>query len=276
MYKDILLNLSVDSDKDPAADYALSVADAFEAHVSAVAYAYEQIIPGPVIGTIATDVIAADRAACMKAAQNAIAKFENAAKLAGRSFDTRICQATPSEAMRDFAFAARRADLTILGQPEPDEKVGPDLILEAALFQSGRPMLTVPYIQRGGLKLNRAICCWDGSATAARAIGDAVPLLKKAKSIDLIVVATSKIAPDDVAGADMGHHLARHGLNVTVKQLSSSNIEVADVILSYAADFEADLIVMGGYGHSRLREFILGGTTRDIIRTMTIPVLMSH
>ena len=105
---------------------------------------------------------------------------------------------------------------------------------------------------------------------------DAMPLLKKAKDVEVVIVATGRAKTDEVTGADLGQHLARHGLKVDVKRITSPDIDVASTILSYAADSSADMIVMGGYGHSRLREFVLGGATRGILESMTVPVLMSH
>ena len=118
---------------------------------------------------------------------------------------------------------------------------------------------------------------WDGSRAAARAIADAMPLLERAKIIEVvIIVADERDKQYEIEGVDMGQHLARHGLKVDVKRIDYGNLDVADALLSHAADYDADFIVMGGYGHSRLREFVLGGVTRSILRTMTAPVLMSH
>ena len=118
--------------------------------------------------------------------------------------------------------------------------------------------------------------CWDGSRAATRAIADAMPFLEKAKQVEVVVVGNKPPKSDEVPGADLGQHLARHGVKVDVKRITSPDIDVASTILSYAADSSADMIVMGGYGHSRLREFVLGGVTRGILESMTVPVLMSH
>jgi nucleotide-binding universal stress UspA family protein len=156
-------------------------------------------------------------------------------------------------------------------------KFGPqELIIEAALFQSGRLVVIVPYIQKTGLRLNRVLVCWDGGRQAARAIADALPFLHRAKAVEVVVVATKPLKSDDLPGADIARHFARHNLNVDVKRLVTGGTDVANAILSYAADVSADFIVMGGYGHSRLRELILGGATRGVLSSMTIPTLMSH
>jgi nucleotide-binding universal stress UspA family protein len=153
----------------------------------------------------------------------------------------------------------------------PDEVVD-----EGVLFESGRPVIFVPFIQKGGMKLDRAMICWDGGRTAARAVADSMPLLRKAKQVEIVIISDKPARQDEVPGADLGQHLARHGLKVTVKRITSPDIDVPSTILSYAADSSADMIVMGGYGHSRLREFVLGGATRGLLESMTVPVLMSH
>jgi nucleotide-binding universal stress UspA family protein len=118
--------------------------------------------------------------------------------------------------------------------------------------------------------------CWDGGRAATRAIADSLPLLKKAGQVDIVMVASKREDNKEIPGIDLGQHLARHGLKVEVKRLTSPDIDINSTLLSYAADSNADLIVMGGYGHSRLREFVLGGVTRAILSSMTVPVLMSH
>jgi nucleotide-binding universal stress UspA family protein len=119
------------------------------------------------------------------------------------------------------------------------------------------------------------LICWDGSRNAARAIADANPFLARARAIEVVTVGAD-IKSDEIPGADIAHHLARHGLKIEVKSIVASDLDVPNAILSHAADVSADFIVMGGYGHSRLREFVLGGATRGILATMTVPTLMSH
>jgi nucleotide-binding universal stress UspA family protein len=154
--------------------------------------------------------------------------------------------------------------------------VGPqELIIEAALFQSGRPVVVVPYIQKTGLTLNRVLVCWDGGRQAARAIADALPFLHRAKTVEVVVVATKPLKSDDSPGADIARHLAHHDLNVCLKRLVTGGNRCGKhhpILRGGSADF----VVMGGYGHSRLREFVLGGATRGVLSSMTIPTLMSH
>lgn len=277
MIKDILFHLSTGADPDFAAEYAVSVAEAFGAHLASVAFAYEPVLPATMMGGgLPVDFIEAQRASAEEAATRAKAKLDEMGRLSGISVESRLISTSFAGAADLFSQMARRFDLSIVGQADPD-KVGPqELIIEAALFQSGRPVLVVPYIQRSGMKLDRILVCWDRSRNAARAIADAMPFLELAKAIDVVVVATERLKSNELPGAEIAHHLARHGLNIDLKRIVTGGTDVASTILSYAADVSADFIVMGGYGHSRLREFILGGVTRAILSAMTAPTLMSH
>jgi nucleotide-binding universal stress UspA family protein len=176
-----------------------------------------------------------------------------------------------------LATLARRFDLSVFMQSEPNGVDNDDMI-ETSLFQSGRPLIVVPYIQKDGLKLDHVVCCWDGSRAAARAVNDALPLLVKATTADLLIVLNEKTntAPNVIRGAEMAKHLARHDVKVQIETIPAADIDVASAILSYVADNSATLIVMGGYGHTKLREMILGGVTREMLKSMTVPVFMSH
>jgi nucleotide-binding universal stress UspA family protein len=194
---------------------------------------------------------------------------------AGISADARWMTASFVGTADVFGRIARRFDLSVVRQAEPGKNNAAPLIIEAALFQTGRPVPIVPYIQKGGIKLDRVMVCWDGSRSAARATGDATPFLERAKAAEIVMVAEHGQS-NEVPGADIAQHLARHGIPVEVKQIVAPDAKAADVILSHAADASADILVMGGFGHSRLREFVLGGVTRSILDSMTVPTLMSH
>ena len=206
----------------------------------------------------------------------AIDRFNELARRNGISAEARNIQAGSSAAPDTFARIARRFDLSIVSQPRPDSSGSDAMFVEAALFGSGRPVLIIPYIQTTGLKLERVMVCWDGSRAAARATADALPLLAKAGTAEVVTVTDRSADQDEIPGIDLAKHLARHGIDVELKRLVRGDIDIANVILSHAADTSADLIVMGGYGHSRVREFVLGGVTRGLLKSMTAPTLMSH
>jgi nucleotide-binding universal stress UspA family protein len=275
MLKDVVVNLSGRASLDFAADYAISIAATFGAHVTGIAFLYEPVIPDGTLGGVPVDLIELQREENSKIARDAIGRFEAGVKKSGVAAETRRLDATFGGAATLFAQIARRFDISVVGQAQREQGATDELIIEGALFESGRPVIVVPYIQKSGLTLERVLVCWDGGRTAARAVADAMPFLTRAKAVDLVIVAEER-KNDEVTGVRMSEHLARHGASVSVKRIAKGDLSVQDAILSYAADSSADFMVMGGYGHSRLREFILGGVTRSILNSMTVPVLMSH
>jgi nucleotide-binding universal stress UspA family protein len=276
MIKDIVVNLGVGEKACPAGDYAVSVAAAFDAHLAGIAFLYDPIVPVSGAGYIPAEVIETQERDNEAATRAALARFTTASARAGVTAEPLTLSASFAGVGEQFGRIARRFDLSIVGQAEPETSGVEEIIAESALFESGRPVIVVPYIQKAPLKLDRVMVCWDGSRAATRAIADAMPLLRRAGGVEIVIVTNERGKKDEIEGADMGAHLARHGLNVEVNRTALGDIDVADVILSHAADAGSDFIVMGGYGHSRLREFVLGGVTRSIMRSMTAPVLMSH
>ena len=177
-----------------------------------------------------------------------------------------------------IAVAARHADLTVIGQDDPDHRVPPAgrHMIEDVLLAAGRPLLLLPYAGRFPTIGRNVLIAWTPTREAARAVGDALGLIEPAAQVTVLTVARAG-GGDAVPGAEIAAHLARHGLAVTAaRSVSDGQIHEADMLLSYAADLGADLLVMGGYGHSRVRELTLGGVTRSVLRHMTLPVLMSH
>jgi nucleotide-binding universal stress UspA family protein len=276
MVKDVLVNLTGGQPQDFAADYAISIAKNFGAHIVGVGFIYEPIIPGSVLGGVPTDLIEVQREENTKNAKTAIAHFEAAAQQAGLSFEPRILDASIAGAADLFGRIARRFDLAVVGQARREHGASEELLIEGALFGSGRPVVVVPYIQKQGMTLDHILICWDGSRPAARAIADSIPFLARAKSVDIVVVTGERDKSGEITGANMSRHLARHGVTVEIKRVAADNVDVQSAILAHAADSGADFMVLGGFGHSRLREFILGGVTRSILASMPVPVLMSH
>lgn len=172
---------------------------------------------------------------------------------------------------------ARYADLLVLGQRDPGEDLplATDFV-EQVVLASGRPALVVPYAGQFDTLTKRVIVAWNGSREATRALTDALPLLRQATEVLVFAINPDERQHGPVPGADIGLYLARHGVRVQVKHEQADDIDAGNVLLSRAADFDADLIVMGAYGRSRLRELIMGGVSRTVIDSMTVPVLLSH
>ena len=276
MIKDIVVNLSLSASRDHASEFAVSAAAALDAHLAALAFTYEVFFPAFELAPVPADLIEMQREENERISTAAKDQFYELVRRNGISAEARNIQAGSSVAPDTFARIARRFDLSIVSQPRPDSPGSDEMFVEAALFGSGRPVLIVPYIQTAGLKLERVMVCWDGSRAAARATADALPLLARAGTTEVVTVTDGSADQDEIPGIDLAKHLARHGIDVELKRLVRGDIDIANVILSHAADTSADLIVMGGYGHSRVREFVLGGVTRGLLKSMTAPTLMSH
>jgi len=275
MIKDIVVNLNVGAEANWASDYAISVAAALDAHLTGIVFLYGPIMPVSRAGYVPPEleVIERHNQAAVEAARES---FTAASARARIKAEPLTLSASLVSAGDQFGQIARRFDLAIVGQAEPETNAVEENIVEAALFDSGGPVIIVPYIQKAPLKLDHIMVCWDGGRAAARAIRDAMPFLRRGGSVKVVIVTNERGKQDQIERADIGAHLSRHGLNVAVKRMPLGDVDVADMLLSHAADEEVDFIVMGGYGHSRLREFVLGGVTRSMLRTMTVPVLMSH
>ena len=276
MIRDIIVNLTPAADSDPASAYAISLAETFNAHITGVAFAYDPPWPPSVLEAAVIDVYRTVKDNYKKDAQRALSRFEDAARRSQLSAQGLLLETSLVGSTENFARLARTTDIAVVRQPEPDRDDFAQDLLEAALFDTGRPTLIVPYIQKEGFSAKRVLCCWDGSRAAARAMGDALPILQKASSVKVLTISTGKFNERDVTGAELATHLSRHKLQVELVRIPAADIDVASAILSHAADSGADLIVMGGYGHSRMRELALGGATRGMLQSMTVPTLMSH
>lgn len=276
MIKDILVTLPTGNAPSLALDYAVTVSRTFDAHLTGIALVQNWASAGALFDGATTIVLDNYRREVESVAEAARARFEETWQREGLSAESMVLNAEASSLPELLARTARRFDLTILPQADPEDGRSGDEMIEAALLGSGRPILIVPYLEEGGAKFDRILVCWNGSHNAARAIADAMPFLTRAKHVELVTVATDGKVDDGIAGWQIAHHLSRHNVNVEVSNIVAHGQDVSLRIRSHAAQQSADLIVMGGYGHSRLREFVLGGATRDILESTLVPTLMSH
>jgi nucleotide-binding universal stress UspA family protein len=179
------------------------------------------------------------------------------------------------------ALHARYADLTVLGQANAYEHgadLGHDAVVVATVMGSGRPILAVPFAGEFPTLGERVLVAWNASREAARAVNDALPLLREAAAVTVLAVNPRRGigGHGDVPAADIALHLARHGVRAEAAHTVATDIPDGEALLSYAADIGADLIVCGAYGHSRARELVFGGVTRTLLAEMTAPVFLSH
>lgn len=176
----------------------------------------------------------------------------------------------------DMTQQALYADLLVLGQRAADETRDIDVpadFVSSVLIGSGRPAIVVPHIARSPLKLDRVLVAWKPTRESARAVTAALPLLQQAASVTVV---SFDEGDEPAAEAGIVGYLHQHGVQAAFKREVASETSVGDQLLSLAADEQSDLLVMGCYGHGRAREWVLGGVSRTVIASMTIPVLMCH
>ena len=272
--KDILIALNARDQNDPARDYAIGIAAHHHAHVTAVAYALVPEAPFSIHPQFVSGLVQKFRAEAEQAVQAAGKRFEHAARNSKveHSFEETTC--TLLEAASDFMFRLRTADIAVMTQHKrgDPERFG-DVLFKSALFHSGRPVLVVPRGYQGHYSVERVLIAWDASVHATRAAAAAIPLLAGSASIRVLTVQEISKG-DDFRQSALVQHLRRHDLNVELAQRSDR--DVPEAILREVESFRATLLVMGGYRHSRFREFVFGGATRLMLDKMAAPVLFAH
>ena len=277
MFRNILVHIPSERPVRPVIEVAVALAMARRSHLDAVAIGYESMgAVGTLVGSggaAVAAVVGAEQERAQERADAAISVFEVEAKLAEIAYNVRSLTAIRAEAGETIGVLARLYDMTIVLQPDSSKSSYDNNIPQAILFNSGGPMLMVPYIHKGPLGTHHVGIAWDGSRLAARALRDAMPFLMGAKAVTVIAVneEAGEASSDQLVG-----HLARRGITARVQRLAVERGDVQAAILSIAAESNMGLLVMGGYGHSRLHERILGGVTRGMFESMTVPVLMSH
>ncbi len=278
-YKTILVHLDRSARCKERLEIAFSLAAACDAHLVGLFALSSVYVPAYALAEASTLVIEAERSSRNESERAAEAVFRAAmSRNPGVKAEWRPSQ---RDALSAVLLSARYSDLVIVGQRAPliddDSAIARDFA-EELLLSAGRPLLFVPYAGRFAGIGRRVLVAWNASQEAARAVTDALPILQRAETVQVVAFDPKKGPADhgDVPGADIGLYLARHGVKVTAAQQRNEELDVGAQILSRAADLDSDLIVMGGYGRSRMRELVMGGATRTLLESMTVPVLMSH
>jgi nucleotide-binding universal stress UspA family protein len=269
--KNLLVQVGADRANAARLDYAIRLAKAQNAHLTALHVPALAEVPGYVMAELPPAVVDVRERLLREEVARLTEEVRKAGVAGGLDIEWRaVAGGTP-----EFAtLHARHADLTVVGQGL-DDRSAPDGLAETLIMGSGRPVLLVPSygtFQRVG---ERIMVAWNATREAARALNDALPLLKRAQQVVVLSV-DPRQGERRTPGADIALHLARHGVKAEASTAYGDDLSVGDVILSRSADLGVDMIVMGAYGHSRAREFILGGATRHILRHMTVPAFMSH
>lgn len=277
-FKNLLVHLDPSKASVKRAEAAIALAAAQDAHLTALTAVPAPALPSYVEAQIPASVLEQARASLLTDLDKIADAFAVRAKAEGIGFELRK-EVTQEPLAELISRHARYADLVIMGQSDPDDPLtGEPELAEDVILGSGRPVLMVPYI--GALQPigRKVVVAWDAGREAARAVNDAMPMLEAAGQV-LVLIVNPRRGPNGHGaepGADIATHLARHGVKVEVKVYTQRDLSVGDMLLARIADEGADLVVLGGYGHARMRELVLGGVTRDMLRTMTVPLFMSH
>ncbi|HEY9079890.1 universal stress protein [Magnetovibrio sp.] len=269
--KDILVHVG-NSARQGCVDVAAALAAQHGAHVMGVHVTTPPDIPPYIEAQLGADVIDAQVRFGEEMAAEAKAAFDQGLGANNISTEWRTMRGDLIEGIQAYG---RYADLVIVGQVNPDEPAmssSEDVAGRLAL-SLGRPVLAVPYAGSFATVGKRVLVAWDGSRAAARAMGDAMALMRQADAVEVLGV---NVEEGDSGGQDAVAHLSRHGIKAVARTVQARDMEPGAMMLSHAADFGADMLVMGAYGHARWRELVMGGVTQHMLEHMTIPVLMSH
>jgi nucleotide-binding universal stress UspA family protein len=276
-YKSILVQLDHDKQCLQRIKVAVDLALRFDAHLTGLATIGRFEIPAPLgyepMLAYHEQVIEQMRLSAKLAAKD----FVDYVKATGlRSFESQVEEGNPVDCV---SIHARYSDLLILGQMgENTLQIGtPEDLPEGVLLSAARPIIYVPYAGEYQGIGKEIMVLWNGSREAARAAHDALPLMQQAKKVHIACfdAKANSHGYSGEPGSDIAQYLSHHGIKADITR-STSQGNVGEAALSLAADLNVDLIVMGGYGHSRVRELLLGGATKTLLKSMTVPVLMSH
>jgi nucleotide-binding universal stress UspA family protein len=285
MFKDILVHLDEGPRSATRLKVAADLARRQSAHLTGI---YVIDVPASELlygsglpyagGGGMTEMVASLRADAAARAEVSGQEFHDVLRREGLEGEWRAVDGDTAGAL---SLHARYADLTVLGQPndaEPYKGPRADAVLVNVMLSSGRPVLAVPYAGQFERIGERVLVAWNASREATRAVNDALPLLRGATMVTVLAVNPRHgiKGHGDVPAADIVLHLARHGVTAEAAHTIANDISEGDALLSYAADLGVDLIVSGGYGHSRAREMVFGGVTRTLLQQMTVPMLLSH
>jgi nucleotide-binding universal stress UspA family protein len=272
MIKDVIV--VIDSIGERAGPFALALTKQLDGFITAAAITSHEVFEPLYYPEGGYNLIEGAQEDAIALADAATRRLASRAQISGLKMDATTI-AGGAEAEPKLLALCQTYDLIVVEQSEPGVSKPADRYVEAVLLRSGRPVLVVPYFESRTPTFGSITVAWDGSTPSARALADAIPLLQRATQVSVVTVLRDRPRVEDEAGPRLVQHLARHGVDAQFRALPSS-IPVAETLLSHISDAGSDLLVMGAYGHSRLRETILGGASRGILGSMTVPVFMSH
>lgn len=264
-----------------AADAAVEIAATLAPRVSAIACAIKPRVPRSILGDALINIsamVAEEYKRSEEDAERLLAAFEKAAKKRG-VFGQRIFESCRAFELPDvLADYSRLRDLTVLPLPQAADipQFDAQWYAEAVIFGSGHPSVVLPREAKGPFALETAIVAWDKSRVAARAVADALPILKKAKQVRLLTVTGEKEITSRQSASDFAQHLRLHDVSVVIDEIDAAGRAIGHVLQDQVTKHGADLLVMGAYGHSRTREFIVGGATKSMLGHPPTALFLSH
>lgn len=278
-YKTIIVVVDTPRTTAQATKFACALANQHDAHV--IGLHAERLATVPIVAPMEIPDPASVQAlqeVAREETKETEAIFREHARREGISFEWRSFVTGAGFNSQAIIDSARSADLVIAVQSNPDDRSERRADLETFLFESGRPVILVPYILKEPKPIKRVLVAWNGSREAARATFDALPLLKEAEEVEIFSVDPVDISSQspEMAGAEIAAALSRHGIKATIATDITNGVPAAAVIENRLSDSSIDLLVMGAYGHSRLWEMLFGGVTRSVMETMTAPTLLSR
>ncbi len=277
-FKDILLTLTSYPEPTPVSvlQNAVSIAATLGAHLAAVSCEVHVQVPGHFLaGSIANipGIIAGEAEKSRTSARDMLAAFDSAAAKAGVLHETFVEKCPTFQVPNLLVDYARLRDLTIVPVPESYDQ----WYAETVIFGSGRPTLILPETPRSRpFELGTVAVAWDFSRAAARAVSDALPLLEHARKVRVVTVTNEKSLDTKHSAEELAKNLTRHGIDVVLDKVDANGRPIGEVLETYTLSHQVDVLVMGAYGHSRWREFILGGATKSLLSKPPLPILFSH
>lgn len=270
--RNILLHAFEGEAGNTVRDVAFGLAQKHDSHVSALSIVDNTPIPAYVVPYVPVNLSDTYIEEARKTAENVETQTRAEAEKQGVRLDWNYEE---GDLCGHMNVHARYADICVVGQGTgSDVPVGPaNLLPDELILGSGRPVLIVPYGYKTDGLGKKILVAWNGSAQATRAVHDAMPLLQNADNVRILSVGGPE---NHLPGAEIGAHLAQHNVNAEAHHAVEDGLSTAETIAENVSDWGADMVVCGAWGHSRLRETVLGGVTRHLLRNMTVPVVMSH
>ncbi|MFQ8432722.1 universal stress protein [Amaricoccus sp. W119] len=276
-FKTVFMTVAIEQD-DAALNRAIGICQGLDAHLVTLVLGVASPPPVSPYGVVSNDLWASEVDQGQADAKAKADKVEAVLAASGISYSVEPQFIDRGSVTSLAARYARYADLTLIAPRAPQAEQAQDWVMNGALFESGRPILLLPEAEVHFPRIDRVIIAWDASVEASKSVRDAIGLLKSASAVDAVLIdpVPSFDGHGPEPGSDLSIYLGRHGIKTTVHRMPREGQGVSEILLRAATDFGADLIVMGGFGHSRLRQRFFGGTTTNMMQKLDVPVMMAH